>query len=124
MPTYEYACTACTHRFERVQKFSDDPVTECPECSGKVRKVYFAAGVVFKGSGWYINDSRPSAPSETSSAPSETSSAPSAAVTPEPASETKSDAAAPASALAGAPASPAPATTGTGTTSSSSPASA
>ena len=117
MPTYEYACTACTHRFERVQKFSDDPVTECPECSGKVRKVYFAAGVVFKGSGWYINDSRPSAPSETSSAPS-------AAVTPEPASETKSDAAAPASALAGAPASPAPATTGTGTTSSSSPASA
>ena len=68
MPTYEYACTTCTHRFELVQKFSDAPITECPECGGAVRKVYFAAGVVFKGSGWYINDSRPAAPSESSSA--------------------------------------------------------
>jgi putative FmdB family regulatory protein len=68
MPTYEYACTACTHRFELVQKFSDSPITECPECGGSVRKVYYAAGVVFKGSGWYINDSRPAPPSESSSA--------------------------------------------------------
>lgn len=117
MPTYEYVCTACTHRFELVQKFSDDPITECPECSGKVRKVYFAAGVVFKGSGWYINDSRPSAPSETSSPPT-------AAVTPAPATETKSDTGDAAIAPSAAPASPAPATTGTGTTSSSSPVSA
>ena len=56
MPTYEYACTACTHRFELVQKFTDAPVTECPQCAGALRKVYFAAGVVFKGSGWYITD--------------------------------------------------------------------
>jgi putative FmdB family regulatory protein len=68
MPTYEYACTACTHRFEVVQKFSDAPITECPQCSGAVRKVYFAAGVVFKGSGWYINDSRPTPPSDSASA--------------------------------------------------------
>jgi putative FmdB family regulatory protein len=67
MPTYEYACTACNHRFELVQKFSDAPITDCPLCEGGVRKVYFAAGVVFKGSGWYINDSRPTPPSEAGS---------------------------------------------------------
>jgi putative FmdB family regulatory protein len=64
MPTYEYECLACKHRFERVQKFSDAPVTECPECGSQVRKVLFPAGVVFKGSGWYITDSRKSTGSE------------------------------------------------------------
>ncbi len=58
MPTYEYECLACKKRFERFQKFAEPPVTECPECGGSVRKVLFPAGVVFKGSGWYINDSR------------------------------------------------------------------
>ena len=58
MPTYAYRGTACTHEFDYVQKFSDDPLTECIECQGPVRRVYQPVGVVFKGSGWYINDSR------------------------------------------------------------------
>ncbi len=60
MPTYQYACkeSACGHRFEAVQAFSDDPVATCPVCEGQVRKVFSAVGVVFKGSGFYRNDSR------------------------------------------------------------------
>lgn len=58
MPTYQYACTECGHAFEQVQSFSDDSLTVCPECSGKLRKVFNAVGVVFKGSGFYRNDSR------------------------------------------------------------------
>ncbi len=58
MPTYEYACTACGHRLEAVQKFSDDPLTECPECGSALRKVYGAVGIVLKGSGFYKTDSR------------------------------------------------------------------
>lgn len=58
MPTYQYACTECGHQFEAVQKFSDDALTECPTCAGKLRKVFSAVGVVFKGSGFYRNDSR------------------------------------------------------------------
>ncbi len=58
MPTYEYACTECGHRLEAVQSFSDAPLTECPVCSGHLRKVFSAVGVVFKGSGFYRTDSR------------------------------------------------------------------
>jgi putative FmdB family regulatory protein len=58
VPTYQYACTACGHELEAVQKFSDDPLTECPNCAGKLRKVFSAVGVVFKGSGFYRTDSR------------------------------------------------------------------
>ncbi|MGH3344736.1 MAG: FmdB family zinc ribbon protein [Carbonactinosporaceae bacterium] len=58
MPKYQYACTACDHQFEAVQRFTDDPLTECPACQGRLRKVYSAVGVVFKGSGFYRNDSR------------------------------------------------------------------
>lgn len=58
MPTYQYACTECGHEFEAVQKFSDDALTECPTCTGKLRKVFSAVGVVFKGSGFYRTDSR------------------------------------------------------------------
>jgi putative FmdB family regulatory protein len=60
VPTYQYACKqpACGHRFEAVQSFSDDPITVCPVCEGQVRKVFSAVGVVFKGSGFYRNDSR------------------------------------------------------------------
>jgi putative FmdB family regulatory protein len=58
LPTYEYACTACGHRLEAVQKFSDDALTECPECGGALRKVYGAVGIVLKGSGFYKTDSR------------------------------------------------------------------
>ena len=58
MPTYQYACTECGHAFEQFQSFSDDALTECPECRGRLRKVFNAVGVVFKGSGFYRNDSR------------------------------------------------------------------
>ncbi len=60
MPTYQYACTACDHRLEAVQSFSDDPLTECPACEGRLRKLYSAVGIVFKGSGFYRTDSRAS----------------------------------------------------------------
>jgi len=58
VPTYAYTCTACEHRFEIVQSFKDDSLTECPECQGHLRKLFNAVGVVFKGSGFYRNDSR------------------------------------------------------------------
>ena len=58
MPTYQYACTACGHDLEAVQSFSDDPLTECPECGGALRKLFGNVGVVFKGSGFYRTDSR------------------------------------------------------------------
>ncbi|GAA4862999.1 FmdB family zinc ribbon protein [Pseudonocardia benzenivorans] len=58
MPTYQYACTACDHRFEAVQSFSDDSLTVCPECGGPLRKVFSSVGIVFKGSGFYRTDSR------------------------------------------------------------------
>jgi putative FmdB family regulatory protein len=61
VPTYEYACTACGHRFDAVQRFSDDALTECPECGGALRKVYGAVGIVLKGSGFYKTDSRAAA---------------------------------------------------------------
>jgi len=68
MPTYQYACTECSHAFEQVQSFSDDALTVCPECSGKLRKLFNAVGVVFKGSGFYRTDSRgKNTASETSS---------------------------------------------------------
>ncbi len=62
MPTYQYTCTnpSCGHNFERVQSFTDDAISVCPECAGRVRKVYGSVGVVFKGSGFYRNDSRDS----------------------------------------------------------------
>ena len=61
MPTYEYACAECGERLEAVQKFSDDPLTECPACKGRLRKVFSPVGIVFKGSGFYRTDSRSSA---------------------------------------------------------------
>ena len=58
MPTYSYACTACEHRFDTVQAFSDSSLTNCPECTGRLRKLFSAVGIVFKGSGFYRTDSR------------------------------------------------------------------
>jgi len=97
VPTYAYACTACGHAFEAVQSFSDDSLTVCPECDGRLRKVFSSVGVVFKGSGFYRNDARAGAKSSTlSPAPSTTSS--------------ESSASAPSSTPAApAPAAPAPA---------------
>jgi len=60
VPTYAYACTECDHRFEAVQSFSDDSLTVCPECEGRLRKVFNAVGIVFKGGGFYRTDSRAS----------------------------------------------------------------
>src|SRR5262245_46259573 len=59
VPTYQYACTACGHQLEAVQSFADEPLTECPACEGRLRKLFSAVGIVFKGSGFYRTDSRP-----------------------------------------------------------------
>ena len=58
MPTYQYACTACGHQFDAVQSFTDSSLTDCPECAGRLRKVFSSVGIVFKGSGFYRTDSR------------------------------------------------------------------
>jgi putative FmdB family regulatory protein len=58
VPTYQYACTECDHSFEQFQSFTDDALTVCPQCEGRLRKVFNAVGVVFKGSGFYRTDSR------------------------------------------------------------------
>ncbi|MEU2547527.1 FmdB family zinc ribbon protein [Streptomyces roseolus] len=58
MPTYQYQCTECGEGLEAVQKFTDDALTECPACHGRLKKVFSAVGIVFKGSGFYRNDSR------------------------------------------------------------------
>ena len=71
MPTYAYACTTCDHRFEAQQSFSDDALTDCPECSGRLRKLFNSVGIVFKGSGFYRTDSR--AGSSTNGSGSDTS---------------------------------------------------
>jgi len=67
MPTYQYACTSCGEQLEAVQKFSDEPLTECPACGGRLRKVFSAVGVVFKGSGFYKTDSRTTSKKSSSS---------------------------------------------------------
>ncbi|MBP7736714.1 MAG: FmdB family transcriptional regulator [Spirochaetes bacterium] len=56
MPTYEYECLECKNRFEVFQSMSDEPITKCEKCSGKVRKLFGTAGIIFKGSGFYVND--------------------------------------------------------------------
>jgi putative FmdB family regulatory protein len=58
VPTYQYVCTECGHDFETVQSFSDDALSVCPVCGGRLRKVFNSVGIVFKGSGFYRNDSR------------------------------------------------------------------
>ena len=79
MPTYQYRCTECGHAFEQFQSFTDEALTICPQCEGRLRKVYNAVGVVFKGSGFYRNDSRgTSTSSETPAATSGDSSGSSA----------------------------------------------
>jgi putative FmdB family regulatory protein len=63
VPTYQYQCTECGEGLEAVQKFTDDALTECPNCGGRLKKVFSAVGIVFKGSGFYRNDSRGSSSS-------------------------------------------------------------
>jgi putative FmdB family regulatory protein len=91
VPTYQYVCTACGERLEAVQKFTDDPLSECPSCKGKLRKVFSAVGIVFKGSGFYRTDSRASSSSTDSS--SSGSSSNGSASSKEPASSSSSSAA-------------------------------
>ncbi len=82
MPVYEYECENCGTRFERLQSMNDEPVRQCPECAGVVYKLFHTAGIIFKGSGWYITDSRKAAsasvtneskPASADSKPAETS---------------------------------------------------
>ena len=74
MPTYAYACKDCGHQFDAVQSFSDDALTECPQCQGALRKLFNSVGVVFKGSGFYRTDSRSGASSSNGAATSSSSS--------------------------------------------------
>jgi putative FmdB family regulatory protein len=74
LPTYQYACTECSHAFDQVQSFSDDALTVCPQCEGRLRKLFNAVGVVFKGSGFYRTDSRAKEPSSAESSGSSGSS--------------------------------------------------
>ncbi|MFJ6352517.1 FmdB family zinc ribbon protein [Streptomyces sp. NPDC092046] len=96
MPTYQYQCTECGEGLEAVQKFTDDALTECPNCKGRLKKVFSAVGIVFKGSGFYRNDSRgasssssPAATKSSSSSSSTSSSSPSS--TPASSSSSSSD---------------------------------
>jgi len=79
VPTYAYACTACDHRFEIFQSFSEDSLTQCPQCEGRLRKLFNAVGVVFKGNGFYRTDSRKASSSVPASSSSGSSVGPSAA---------------------------------------------
>ncbi|MFJ2968487.1 FmdB family zinc ribbon protein [Streptomyces collinus] len=74
MPTYQYQCTECGEGLEAVQKFTDDALTECPDCKGRLKKVFSAVGIVFKGSGFYRNDSRGSSSSSSPAAKSSSTS--------------------------------------------------
>jgi putative FmdB family regulatory protein len=92
MPTYEYRCKACGHELEVQQSFTDDPLTECPECAGDLRKVFGNIAVTFKGSGFYKTDSRSGAKS-TSSSSSESKSESSSDTKSETKTETKTESA-------------------------------
>ncbi|MET8938187.1 MULTISPECIES: FmdB family zinc ribbon protein [Streptomyces] len=104
MPTYQYQCTECGEGLEAVQKFTDDALTVCPSCDGRLKKVFSAVGIVFKGSGFYRNDSRGSSSSSTpaSTAPKSSDSGSSSSST---GSDTKSSASSSASSSSSAPAS-------------------
>ncbi|MEW1832461.1 FmdB family zinc ribbon protein [Streptomyces sp. NPDC088196] len=82
MPTYQYQCTECGEGLEAVQKFTDDALTECPNCGGRLKKVFSAVGIVFKGSGFYRNDSRGSSSSSSPATPKPSTSSDSKPSTP------------------------------------------
>lgn len=66
MPLYEYACKSCEHHFDLRHGANEKPEIHCPECAGEVRKVFHAAGIIFKGSGWYVTDSAKKSPASDS----------------------------------------------------------
>ena len=92
MPTYQYACNDCGHELEAVQSFSDDALTTCPQCGGRLRKLFGNVGVVFKGSGFYRTDSRSSS-SDTAASGTSTASSTSDTTKSTTASSTKSESA-------------------------------
>jgi putative FmdB family regulatory protein len=94
VPLYEYECKQCGHRFEKIMKFSDDPVKVCPKCGGEVEQMVSAPAVQFKGSGWYVTDYAKKSGGGT---PAKPGSSDSSATGSEAKSETKSDTSAPAS---------------------------
>jgi putative FmdB family regulatory protein len=108
VPTYQYACRACGEELEAVQSFSDASLTECPACAGELRKVFSAVGVVFKGSGFYKNDSRKTGSSSEGPAETKKADATPAAASTDSGSSTKTDSS-PAAAPAAKPAASTPA---------------
>ncbi|WP_369144749.1 FmdB family zinc ribbon protein [Streptomyces sp. R44] len=93
MPTYQYQCTECGEGLEAVQKFTDDALTVCPSCQGRLKKVFSAVGIVFKGSGFYRNDSRGSSSSSSpASSKSSSSSTPTSSSSTSSSSSSSSDA--------------------------------
>ncbi|MCW3054713.1 MAG: hypothetical protein JWN14_3883 [Chthonomonadales bacterium] len=111
MPTYGYQCTECKYEFSVFQSMKDDPIATCTQCSGKVKRLLYPVGIVFKGTGWYINDSRPPEKSENSEKSEKSDKTETSATT---TSETSSDAKTESPAKESKPeASPAPAPTPT-----------
>jgi putative FmdB family regulatory protein len=92
VPTYQYACTACGHQLEAVQSFTDEALSVCPECQGRLRKLFSGVGVVFKGSGFYRTDSRASNSASAPAAPTQAKSESKSETKSESKSETKSTA--------------------------------
>src|SRR6476646_4220431 len=96
MPTYVYACDSCGTQFERFQSFKDEPLRTCPSCTSAVRRVFQPVGIVFKGSGWYVTDSRKSSSAtvsgDDSASKAEKATAGDTAMKSEAKSEAKSDA--------------------------------
>ncbi|MDQ0942798.1 FmdB family zinc ribbon protein [Streptomyces sp. V1I1] len=90
MPTYQYQCTECGEGLEAVQKFTDDALTVCPSCDGRLKKVFSAVGIVFKGSGFYRNDSRGSSSSSSPASTSGAKASDSKSSDPKPAASTSS----------------------------------
>lgn len=90
MPTYSYRCTECGNAFDAVQSFTDDALTECPACSGRLRKIFAAVGVTFNGSGFYRTDSQPKPKAESTASAASSSSGSSGAPTSTPASTSAS----------------------------------
>jgi putative FmdB family regulatory protein len=114
VPTYSYACKECGHRFEARQGFTDPALTECPACSGPLRKLFNSVGVVFKGSGFYRTDSR----SDASRRPKSGAATPSG---PKPASPSESSSSSSSSSSSGSDGGSSPASSSSSSSSSSTP---
>jgi putative FmdB family regulatory protein len=104
VPTYSYACTECGNRFDAVQAFSDDALTTCPKCSGKLRKLFGSVGVVFKGSGFYRTDNRESGKSSSNGSSGKSSESSSSSTTSDSSSSSSSSSASSSSSSSAAPA--------------------